>query len=105
MWSRDDVVGYDELVDMSEIEHIARESTDRVRDLAALSADMDAAAAPPAPHSKFAIVAPQTVAFGLGQMYATYRSMDTRSRKQVEVFRSLQEALAFLGIDTLEEGT
>lgn len=98
VWSRDDTAGYDELVDMSEVEHIALPSVDRVRQLASLSADMDA----PSLASKLAIIAPQNVAFGLGRMYATYRQMEARSRKHVEVFRSRGEALAFLGVKGLE---
>ncbi|MBZ5534721.1 MAG: hypothetical protein LAO31_02100 [Acidobacteriia bacterium] len=98
VWSRDDVAGYDELVDMSEVEHIAVPSVDRVRQLASLSVNMDA----PSLASKLAIIAPQDVAFGLGRMYATYRGMDPQSKKQVEVFRSLGEALAFLGVTGLE---
>jgi hypothetical protein len=47
--------------------------------------------------SRFAIVAPTGEAFGLGRMYETYRSLDERSTKQVGVFRTLEEALAFLG--------
>ena len=30
VWSRDDVAGYDELIDMSEVEHIAVQSVNRV---------------------------------------------------------------------------
>jgi hypothetical protein len=93
VWSRDDVAGYDELVDMSEVEHIALQSVDRVRQLASLSASMDAASLT----SKLAIIAPQDDAYGLGRMYAAHRELDTRSRKRVEVFRSAKEALAFLG--------
>jgi hypothetical protein len=98
VWSRDDTAGYDELVDMSEVEQIALPSVDRVRQLASLSADMDA----PSLASKLAIIAPQNIAFGLGRMFATYRQMEARSKKHVEVFRSRGEALAFLGVKGLE---
>jgi len=95
VWSRPDVAGYDELVDMTEVEHIALPSADRVQQLAALSAAMDA----PQSASKFAIVAPQDLAFGLGRMYQAYRDQDTRSMKQVGVFRTSKDAGAFLGFD------
>jgi RimJ/RimL family protein N-acetyltransferase len=36
-------------------------------------------------------------------MYQTYRGLDPRSTKQVEVFRTLPEALSFLGIKDLED--
>src|SRR5437867_2916534 len=92
VWSKAEVAGYDELMDMSEVEHIRLESIDRVQLLAKVSAGMDAPSSAP----KFAIVAPDDVAFGLARMYQTYRSLDDRSTKQVGVFRSWEKALAFL---------
>ena len=93
VWSRQDVNGYNELVDMSNVVRIALQSIERMRELANLSAGMDARSSA----SRFAIVAPTGEAFGLGRMYQTYRSMDVRSTKEVGVFRSLEEALEFLG--------
>lgn len=92
VWSRADVNGYNELVDMSRVAHIDLKSIDRVRELAKISAGMDS----PSTASRFAIVAPTGEAFGLGRMYQTYRSLDERSTKEVGVFRTLDEALAFL---------
>jgi hypothetical protein len=93
VWSRPEVSGYNELIDMSEVKQIALPSIERVRDLAKHSASMDAEKAP----SKFAIVAPSDMAFGLGRMYEMYRDLQARSTKQVAVFRTLKEALEFLG--------
>ena len=93
VWSRPDVAGYDELVDMRAVESIVRPTADRVGQLAALSASMDAGA------SKFAIVAPEDLAYGLGRMYQTYRGMEKTSAKEVGVFRTLGEAIAFLGLE------
>ncbi len=95
VWSRPDVAGYDELVDMTHVEDIALERVDRMREVADLSASMDAGASA----SKFAIVAPEELAFALGRMYAALRGMDKRSTKRVEVFRTMGEALAFLGVE------
>jgi hypothetical protein len=92
VWSRPEVNGYNELVDLSQVEHIALRSIDRLRELAKLSAGMD----PRSSASRFAIVAPTGEAFGLARMYETYRSMEDSSTKQVGVFRTLEEALAFL---------
>jgi hypothetical protein len=92
VWSRPDVVGFDELVDMSLVTEIIVPSGDRVRDLATLSATMDDKNT----KSRFAIVAPADVAFGLGRMYQAYRTLDRRSTKEVGVFRTMREALAFL---------
>jgi hypothetical protein len=94
VWSCPDVTGYDELVDMTAVESIVVPSAERVRDLAALLATMD----PPSGASKFAIVAPQTVAYGLGRMYETNREVSPRGTKQVEIFRTMDEALAYLGV-------
>ncbi len=102
VWSRPDVNGYNELVDMSQVEHIALKSIGRIRELAKLSAGMDSRSSA----SRFAIVAPTGEAFGLARMYQTYRSMEDRSTKQVGVFRTLEEALAFLDVggSTAAEG-
>ena len=95
VWSRPDVRGYDELVDMTNVEAIETPSPAglRIRQLATEAAAQD----DPASATKFAIVAPDSLAFGLGREYQSYRDLDARSRKQVGVFRTLAEAVAFLG--------
>jgi hypothetical protein len=93
VWSRGDVAGYDELIDMSDVEQIVSPQTSRIMDLAGLSASMDTRDTV----TKFAIVAPGDLAYGLGRMYETYRSLNEKSTKQVGVFRSMQEALAWIG--------
>jgi len=95
VWSRRDVIGYDELIDMGGATAIAVPSVDRVRDLAQLAADMDTDAT----RSRLAIVAAADLAFGLGRMFQTYRHLNPRSTKEVGVFRTVHEALAFLRID------
>jgi len=91
VWSRADVNGYDELVDMSGVDAIVEPSSDGMRRLAELSAQMD-----PPSGTKFAIVARQDFAFGLGRMYEAYRALNQRSTKEVAVFRSREEALRWL---------
>lgn len=95
VWSRPDVAGYDELVDMSAVDHVALPSIDRVAQLASFSAAMD----PRAPVSRFAIVASRDFEFGLGRLYEARREMDSRGTKRVSVFRSRAEALAWLGLE------
>jgi hypothetical protein len=95
-WSLPAVVGYNELMDMSEVKQIALPSLEKVRDLAKLSASMDSAKSA----SKFAIVAPADLAFGLGRMYETYRDLQSQSTKQVGVFRTLKAAWEFLGVES-----
>ena len=94
VWARPEVAGFDQIVDMSAAEHIDAPvpSADGMRDLAALAAGMDHPGQP----SRFAIVAPGDLAFGLGRMYSTYRELDPRSTKAVRVFRTMDEALAWL---------
>ena len=94
VWSLPEVAGYDELMDMTQVEDIDLPPTERVRELARLSAEMDARSTT----SRFAIVAPSELAFGLGRLYEIFRSRDDRSTKNVGVFRSLDEALAFLDV-------
>jgi hypothetical protein len=92
VWSRRDVTGYDELIDMTACETIEVPSGDRVLQLAQLSASMDAESA-----SKLAIVAPRDLAYGLGRMYESYRGVSALSTKEVNVFRSMIDAVAWLG--------
>ena len=93
IFSNPAVAGYDELVDMTLVEEIQLPSHERARELAALSASMD----PPGVETRFAIVAPQSVAFGLGRMYEMLRELQPGSGKKVVVFRTQQEAMVFLG--------
>ena len=93
VWGRPEVEGYDELIDMSGVSEIALPSMDAVPRLAGLSARMDQ----PAGRSRLAIVAPGDFAFALGRRYETYRGLDPRSTKEARVFRSMAEALLFVG--------
>src|SRR5262245_9328203 len=77
VWSRPEVEGFNELIDMNAVERIDLPSTDRVAALAMMAAKMDTPYHP----SKFAIVASNDVSFALGRMYQAYREMDPRSTK------------------------
>jgi hypothetical protein len=94
VWSRPELAGYDELVDMRGVQHIVLPPAASIQELAELSAQMDTVA-----RSKFAIVAPDNLSNALSRIYGAYRWLDDRSTKQVEVFRTMPEALAWLGID------
>jgi hypothetical protein len=91
----DEALGYDELVDLTHVKEITLPSTDRVRELAERAAGMDVKQG----GSKLAVVAPGDLAFALGRMFQTIRELDSRSTTVVGVFRSTEEALAFLGVD------
>lgn len=96
VWGSSAVEGYDELIDMTDVQEIQMPSMDSVPRLADLAARMDS----PDKASKLAIVAKDDFAFALGRMYETYRGLDPRSTKEVRVFRSLPEALAYLSPST-----
>lgn len=100
VWSQPAMAGYNELIDMTAVEHIALPSVQRVQELASVSATMDAKLVP----SRFAIVAPQDVAFGLGRMYQTLRDLEPQSTKEVGVFRTMGEARTFLGLEGDKSG-
>ena len=95
VWSQPDVAGYDELIDMTDVEHVAVPSPERVVRLASVSAEMDVRA----PATRLAIIAPRDFEFALGRMYGAHREMDSRSTRRVSVFRTRPEALAWLGLD------
>jgi hypothetical protein len=100
VWSKPEVAGYDELIDMTDVERIAAPVAvgPSMQKMAAEAAAQD----DPAGAGKLAIVAPDPLAFGLGREYQTYRELQPQGRKQVGVFRALAEALAFLGIKNAE---
>ena len=99
VWSRPELAGYDELVDMSAVESIALPSPKRVEDLVALSTKMDAAGGDSSRVPKFAIFAPTDISYGLGRMYQTLREMQSGGARKVGVFRSMEEALSFLEVE------
>jgi len=97
VWASPDVAGYNELGEMTYVTDIAIPSIHRVRDLAMTAAEMD----PRDAEAKFAIVAPEDLGYGLGRMFQAYREMEKASRKEVGVFRTLEEAFAWLQIKDL----
>jgi len=86
-------------VDTSGLEDLQLPSVGRIRDFAAFSATMDVPSA--ASPTKIAILAPQDFAFGVARMYEAHREADPAGMKRVAVFRTLDEALAYLGRDRL----
>jgi hypothetical protein len=96
VWSRPEVVGFDELMDMSSVKEIGGLSTPGVQELADLSAAMDRTDV----STRFAVVAPDDLAFGLARMYGAYRETNSHSTKQVAVFRTRADALRWLGVSS-----
>ena len=95
VWSDPAVRGYNQLVDASAMTNvdIPFPSADVMRELSGLAASMD----DPGVKTRFAIVATSALAYGLARMYATYRGLDPRSTRTINVFRSVEEAMAWLG--------
>lgn len=94
VWSQLEVHGYNELVDMTDVEDIPMPSNERIQELAKLSAGMDASGSP----SEMAVVAPTRLTFALGHIYGMYRRIEKQSTKRVSVFQTMEEALTFLEI-------
>jgi len=92
-----ELASYHSLLDMSQMEQIALSSSVQVQDLAQRGASLDVHG----PVARLAIVAPSDGAFGMARMFMTWRSLDDRNTKELGVFRSLSDALAFLGLDRL----
>ncbi|HEX4825372.1 MAG TPA: hypothetical protein VFV19_13800 [Candidatus Polarisedimenticolaceae bacterium] len=93
--ARSDMIGYDELIDVSSVTDIDVASEERMENLAAEAAARDAFHGP----AKLAIVAPGEFAFGLGRIFQIHRRVEPGSTKNVGVFRTMDAALEFLGID------
>ena len=92
VWSRKDVAGYDELLDASQIQKALDLTGDNLQEIAMLASSMDLEKG----ITKFAIVVSNDLYYGLGRMYETYRSLQKSNVKQVAVFRSVKDALAWI---------
>jgi hypothetical protein len=93
VWASPEVKGFDELVDVTEVDAFEYHSVEKIRELASLAAKMDWIN-----HSKkFAIVAKDDAAFGLGRMYQAYRETEPLTKKEVQIFRSMEQARQWLG--------
>jgi len=57
----------------------------------------------PAVQTKLAIVISSTLAFGLAQMYITYRNLAPNSNKQLNVFKNYNDAFEWLTATTPDQ--
>ena len=92
VWTRPEVAGFHEIVDMTKVEKVDFVSPEWVREITSLAAGMDA----PGQRTRMAIVAVNEFHVGLAQMYGTLRSADPRSMREVRTFPSMAEALAWV---------
>ncbi len=90
VWSRADLSGFSELIDMARVESLDYESMQKVKELAKLSAAMDRSP------GKIAVVATDEIQIGLARMYGALRAANPGSQKQVETFRTRDEAMKWL---------
>ena len=92
VWSRKDVVGYNELIDASQLQKALDFNGVHLQEVAVLASSMDLTKE----ITRLAIVATDNFAYGLGRMYETYRGLQKGNTKQVAVFRSVEDALKWI---------
>lgn len=92
VWTNPEVVGFDAVFDLTNVEDIEFQSSDAVRGVAEVAARTDS----PDTQARLAIVATADYAFGVSRMYQSYRQMHKRATKEVAVFRSFEEALTWI---------
>jgi hypothetical protein len=92
VWSAAELRGYDECVDMLAVTDIEAATASNMNALAELSARMD----DPSAKSKFAIIARDSLHYGLARMYEAYRSMQPKNTRTLAIFRTREEALRWL---------
>jgi len=90
--TRPEWTGFDELFDVSRVDNLLDIRIDNLKAVADLAASMDKPELP----SKFAIVAPQDLYFGLGRMYESLRESAPHSSRRIAAFRSRAEAERWL---------
>lgn len=90
--ARPEWAGFDELFDVSRVDSLLDIRIDNLKALAELAASMDKPGQP----TKFAIVAPQDLYFGLGRMYESLRESAPHSTRRIAAFRSRAEAERWL---------
>lgn len=94
VWSQPEIIGFNEIFDLSHVVSVESIATDKLRELANLAVSMDMH-----PHeTRFAIVAKEALHFGLSRMYEIFRELNPKSRKKVKVFTDREKALEWLGL-------
>ncbi|MGD9611902.1 MAG: hypothetical protein AB7V22_03285 [Kiritimatiellia bacterium] len=90
--TRPEWAGLDEIFDVSHVDSLLDIHIDNLKALAQYAAGMDRPEQP----TKFAIVAPQDLYFGLGRMYESLRESVPHATRQVAAFRTRAEAERWL---------
>lgn len=90
--ARPEWAGYDEVLDVSLVDSLLDIRLDNLKAVADFAASLDQPEQP----SKFAIVAPQDLYFGLGRMYESLRESAPHSSRRIAAFRTRAEAERWL---------
>lgn len=93
VWSDESLAGYNEMFDLTHVGSVRDITSTGLSSVAQCAVSMDAACE----RTKFAVVAPQDISFGLARMYEALRTEMPGSRRAIAVFRSRDEAEAWLG--------
>ncbi len=92
-WSKRQVVGYDEIVDVTNVEGFNYQGPSGIKEVTHISARMDWANF----SRKMAIVAVSDMAVGMARMYQSYRDNETIGRKEIMIFKTMEQARQWLG--------
>ncbi len=92
-----DYQNYNELADFSQVNGIQL-TTEGIRLVGQIAAKHDANGK----KTKAALVVTSALAYGFARMYEIYRNLMPNSNKQVKVFKSINEAYEWLGLNKIE---
>jgi hypothetical protein len=95
VWSRIDVAGYNEMVDLTAVEEFDTLSASKMREIAALGASLDLKDET----AKTAMIASPGLNYGISRMYEVFRQLEPATTRTVRTFVSREEALRWLGVD------
>lgn len=90
--SRPELKGYNEIIDMTDVQVMPAAPREKLRALAQTSSALDAPDKP----CRLAIVAPTDLSFAIGRQFETLRNLMPTSHKPARTFRSRAEAMVWL---------
>ena len=92
---RPEVAGFNGLVDLTAVKDVVVSMIGKIQLFGQLSTSLDGRWS----SSRLAIVAAVDDRLGLDRLYETFQGLKPDSAKKVSVFRNMDEALQFLGLD------
>ncbi len=91
--TREEIQGFDMFVDLSDVESIDYQSPAQLIDIVRVATKGDNKHR----RSKMAIVVGSDSDFGLSRMYQSYRDSQPGANRELRIFRTMEEAMAWLG--------